>query len=311
LPQPTMAITGALSFINNIGELQNNGVEFELTTNNVRRKGFKWTTTANLSRNKNELVGYGGAPFVMNYGERSEVYLNKVGAPLVQYFGYKTDGVWLSQKQIDDARAAGLTTNLSNVFVPGGLKLVDVTGDNIINEDDRVVTGSPYPEFTWGIINNFTYKAFDLSFMFQGIQGGELVNGDPNYNETKRYNKNYTKNRWLSPMFPGDGKTPYSTVGFNWMLTDYVVEDASYFTLREVVVGYTLPQKIGKSIGLSSLRVYFSGQNLYFNNAKAYRGINTEARFTTGPYATPLADGYQRGSFPTPKTFLFGIDVNF
>ncbi len=311
LPQPTMAITGALSFINNIGELQNNGVEFEVTTNNIRKKGFKWTTTANLSRNRNELVGFGGVPFALSYGERSEVYLNKLGAPLVQYFGYRTDGVWLSQKQIDDARAAGLTTNLSNVFVPGGLKLVDVTGDNILNEDDRVATGSPYPDFTWGLINNFTYKSFDLSFMFQGVQGGELVNGDPNYNETKRYNKNYNTNRWLSPMFPGDGKTPYSTVGFNWMLTDYVVEDASYFTLREVVVGYTLPQKIGKSLGLNSLRVYFSGQNLYFNNAKNYRGINTEARFTTGPYATPLADGYQRGGFPTPKTILFGVDVNF
>ena len=62
-------------------------------------------------------------------------------------------------------------------------------------------------------------------------QGGELVNGDPNYNETKRYNKSYNTNRWLSPMFPGDGKTPYSTVGFNWMLTDYVIEDASYYCI--------------------------------------------------------------------------------
>lgn len=311
LQQPTMSTTGALYFINNIGELQNNGFEFELTTNNIRRKNFKWTTTANLSHNKNELVGYGGQPFSLSYGERSEVYLNRVGDPLVQYFGYKTDGVWLSQQQINDAVAAGLTTNLSNVFVPGGLKLVDVNGDNILNENDRVVTGSPYPDFTWGLSNNFTYKAFDLSFMFQGVQGGQLVNGDPNYNETKRYNKNYNTNRWLSPMFPGDGKTPYSTVGFNWMLTDYVVEDASYYALREVVVGYTLPEKAGKSLGLNSMRIYFSGQNLFFRSAAGYRGINTEARFTSGPYATPLADGYQRGSFPTPKTFLFGIDINF
>jgi TonB-linked SusC/RagA family outer membrane protein len=311
LQRPTMATTGAISFIDNIGELQNNGVEFELTTNNIRKKDFKWSTTANLSRNKNTLAGFGGVPFVYSYGERSEVYIGNVGDPLVQYFGYKTDGVWLSQQQINDAIAGGLTTNLSNVFVPGGLKLVDVNGDNKINEDDRVITGSPYPDFTWGLSNNFTYKAFDLSFMLQGVQGGELVNGDPNYNETKRYNKNYNQNRWLSPMFPGDGKTPYSTVGFNWMLTDYVVEDASYYALREVVVGYTLPEKIGKTLGINSMRVYFSGQNLYFNSASGYRGINTEARFTTGSYATPLADGYQRGSFPTPKTFLFGIDVNF
>lgn len=311
LQQPTMATTGGLSFINNIGELKNNGVEFELTTNNIRKRDFKWTTTANLSHNKNSLLGYGGVPEFLSYGERSEVYLSRVGGPLVQYYGYKTDGVWLSQQQINDAVAAGLTTNLSNVFVPGGLKLVDVNGDKKLDENDRVITGSPYPDFTWSISNNFTYKAFDLSFMFQGVQGGELINGDPNYNETKRYNKNYNTNRWLSPMFPGDGKTPYSTVGFNWMLTDYVVEDASYYALREVVVGYTLPAKVGKRLGLNSMRLYFSGQNLHFNSAAGYRGINTEARFTSGPYATPLADGYQRGSFPTPKTFLFGIDVNF
>jgi TonB-dependent starch-binding outer membrane protein SusC len=237
--------------------------------------------------------------------------MNKVDHPLIEFFGYKTDGVWLSQAQITAAQQAGLTSNLSNVFVPGGLKLVDVNGDNKIDADDRIVTGSPYPNFTWGVTNNFTYKAFDLSFMFQGVQGGQLVNGDPNYNETKRYNKNYNKNRWLSPMFPGDGKTPYSTVGFNWMLTDYVVEDASYYCLREVIVGYTLPSKVASTLHLSSMRLYFSGQNLYFHSASGYRGINTEARFTSGPYNTPLVDGYQRGGFPMPRTILFGLDINF
>jgi hypothetical protein len=219
--------------------------------------------------------------------------------------------VWLSQAQIDEARAAGLSSGLSNLFVPGGLKLVDTNGDKVLNADDRVVIGSPFPDFTWGISNSLTYKAFDLSFMFQGVQGGELINGDPNYNETKRYNKNYTKNRWLSPANPGDGKTPYSTLGFNWMLTDYVVEDASYYALREVIVGYTLPAKFASAIRLSSMRIYFSGQNLFFKAASGYRGINTEGRFTSGPYNTPLIDGYQRGSFPMPKTILFGIDINF
>jgi hypothetical protein len=95
------------------------------------------------------------------------------------------------------------------------------------------------------------------------------------------------------------------------MLTDYVVEEASYYALREVIIGYTLPEKIARSVKMNSLRVYFSGQNLYFHTAKGYRGINPEARFTTGPYNTPLVDGYQRGSFPMPKTILFGIDVNF
>ncbi len=311
LQQSTMGFIGVSQFWNNIGRLQNRGIELEATTNNIRRKNFKWSTSINFAANRNKLLELGDEALFLNQGERTELYLNKVGGPLVQFFGYKTDGVWLSQAQITAAQAAGLTSGLSNVFVPGGLKLVDINGDNKLDANDRTVIGNPYPKFTWGITNNVTYGNFDLSFLVQGVQGGSLINGDPNYNETKRYNKNYNTDRWLSPMFPGDGKTPYSTIGFNWMLTDYVVEDASYFALREVNVGYTLPQKLTKSIHISSMRVYFSGQNLYFHNASNYRGINAEARFTTGPYSTPSVDGYQRGGFPMPKTILFGLDINF
>lgn len=311
LLQSAMGFIGVPQTWNNIGSLRNRGIEFEVTSNNIRTRDFKWTTTANLAHNKNRINELGEEAYLLNQGERTEIYMNRVGDPLIQFFGYKTDGVWLSQAQIDEAKAKGLKSSLSNVFVPGGLKLVDTDGDNDIDADDRVVMGSPYPSFTWGITNAVSYKAFDLSFMFQGVQGAELVNGDPNYNETKRYNKNYNTNRWLSPMFPGDGKTPYSTVGFNWMLTDYVVEDASYYALREVILGYTLPVKVAKLAHISSARLYFSAQNLFFHSASGYRGINPEARFTSGPYATPLVDGYQRGSFPMNKTYMFGIDINF
>jgi TonB-linked SusC/RagA family outer membrane protein len=311
LQQATQLFAGVPLFWNNIGSLQNRGIEIELTTNNIRKGKFKWTTTGNLAHNRNKILELGSESRLLNQGERTELYQNKVGDPLIQYFGYKTDGVWLSQAQIDTARARGLTSSLSNLFTPGGLKLVDVNGDGKIDDADRIVTGSPYPDFTWGLTNTFTFKTVDISFMFQGSQGGELINGDPNYNETKRINKNYNTNRWISPMFPGDGKTPYSTVGFNWMLTDYVVEDASYYALREVIVGYTLPKRLTQMAHIGSARLYFSAQNLYFHTAKGYRGINPEARFTSGPYATPLVDGYQRGSFPMPKTYLFGIDINF
>ena len=311
LRQSNLAFTGVPQFWNNIGSLKNTGIEFEATSNNIRKKNLKWTTTGNIAHNKNRIVELGHEKYLLNQGERTELYYNNVGDPLIQFFGFKTDGVWLSQGDIDKARAAGLSSPLSNVFVPGGLKLVDLDGNNIIDNNDRTVIGNPYPDFTWGVTNNITYKAFDLSFTFQGSQGGQLVNGDPNYNETKRYNRNYNTNRWLSPMFPGDGKTPYSTVGFNWMLTDYVVEDASYYALREMLVGYTIPKSLVKKAHINNARLYFSGQNMYFHSAKGYRGINTEGRFSTGPYNSPLLDGYQRGSFPMPKTYLFGLDITF
>jgi TonB-dependent starch-binding outer membrane protein SusC len=311
LMQSAMAFTGVPFSWNNIGKIQNTGVEVELNTRNVSKKDFIWTTTGNYSRTKNKVINLGEEKFILNQGERTELYMNMPGQQLVEFYGYKTDGVWLSQKQIDDARAAGLYSSLSNLFTPGGLKLVDLNNDDTIDTRDRTVIGDPYPDFTWGITNNLSYKAFDLSFTFQGSQGGQLVNGDPNYNETKRINKRYNENRWLSPANPGDGKTPYSTNGFNWMLTDYVVEDASYYTLREVVLGFRLPSSLVTRAHFSGARIYVSGQNLFFHNASGYRGINIEGRFTSGAYDTPVVEGYQRGSYPMPKTFLVGIDLTF
>jgi len=311
LQQSVQAIAGVAQYFNNIGSLQNNGIEFELSTVNIKTKNFKWATSANLSANRNKILELGKEAFLLNQGERTEVYQSKVGAPLVQYLGFKTDGVWLSLAEINEARAKGLTSKLSNVFTPGGLKVVDVNGDNIIDNNDRTIIGTPYPKFIWGVTNTLTYKAFDLSFTLQGVQGGTIINGDLAYNETRRKTRVYNRNRWLSPMFPGDGKTPYSTIGFNPMLTDYALENASYFSLRELNFGYTLPNAVAKFVKLSSLRVYFSGQNLFFFIPKTTRLINPEGRANTGVYTSSLLDGYQRGSFPVQKTFVFGIDINF
>jgi TonB-linked SusC/RagA family outer membrane protein len=307
LQQATMAFSGVPLSWNNIGSLRNRGFEVELNTTNLKGD-FKWSTSANISHTENRIIELGNEAYLLNYGERNEIYKSVVGGPLVQFFGYKTDGVWISQAQID---ASGLTSNLPSALKQGGLKIVDVNGDGVLDTNDRTIIGNPYPDFTWGITNNFSYKSFDLSFSWQGVQGGQLINGDPNYGETKSYNTNYNSNRWISPQNPGDGRTPYEDLGFNWMLTDYVVEDASYFALREINLGYNLPANLAKKIGLSSLRLYTSGQNLYFHSANGYRGINPEGRSTTGPYSSALISGYQRGAFPIPKTYVFGIDINF
>lgn len=307
LQQATMAFSGVPLSWNNIGSLRNRGFELELNTTNLKGD-FKWSTSANISHTQNRIIELGNEAYLLNYGERNEIYKSVVGGPLVQFFGYKTDGVWISQAEIT---ASGLTSNLPSALKQGGLKLVDVNGDGVIDTNDRTIIGDPYPDFTWGITNNFSFKNFDLSFSWQGVQGGELINGDPNYSETKSSNRNYNSNRWISPQNPGDGRTPYEDLGFNWMLTDYVVEDASYFALREINLGYNLPANWSNKLGLSSLRLYTSAQNVYFHSANSYRGINPEGRSTNGPYGSALIAGYQRGSFPIPRTFVFGIDINF
>ncbi len=311
LQQSAQAFTGVPYFWNNIGSLKNTGFEIELNTVNVSIKDFKWSTSINIAHTQNEILELGKEKYLLNQGERTELYQNKVGDPLVQFYGFKTAGVWLSQSQIDDETSKGLTSQLTNVFVPGGLRIVDVNGDKVIDNNDRVKIGSPYPDYTWGMTNTFSYKSFDLSFSFQGVEGGQLINGDPNYIEIKQKNRAYNVNRWVSPGNPGDGRTPYSTSGFNWLLTDYVIESASYFSLRDVNLGYRLPAKFSKLLRISSSRIYLSAQNLYFNFASNYRGLNPEGRATTGPYASALLSGYQRGSFPVNKTIIFGLDINF
>lgn len=195
--------------------------------------------------------------------------------------------------------------------MPGGLKLVDINGDGKIDPNDRTNIGSPLPKFSWGLTNTLQAGAFDVSVLLQGMHGLDVINGDANYNESRRINRTYVNNRWVSAANPGDGKTPYYTNGFNWMLTDYVVESGAYIALREASVGYTLPAKWTLKAHLSSLRIYCSGQNLYTWMGGNYRGINPEARLTSAQYNSPLVLGYQRGVFPIARTVVFGIDINF
>ena len=311
--QSTMAFSGSNLFINNSGKVQNKGIEIDLGGTPVKGKNMTWTVSINFAKNKNKLLELGGEPYLYNYGERNEIYAAILNGPSIQYFGYKTNGVWTSDAEIAAAQAAGLTSNIAKYFQAGGLKFVDTNGDGVIDIKDRVPLGTPFPNFNWGFNNTLNYKAFDLSVLIQGSQGGKVANGDLYYNETKRFNKNVnTDNRWLSAMNPGDGKTPYFTNGVDWMLTDYVLESASYTSLRNIILGYKLSDmKSLKRIGVSALRIYTSANNLLYIKGNGYRGINPEARATSGQYASPLINGYQRGAFPLMKTFTFGIDINF
>ncbi|MEI8272001.1 MAG: TonB-dependent receptor [Paludibacter sp.] len=323
LQQPIMNITGHKTFWNNIGKVNNQGIEFEITTTNIDSRGFIWKTTANIAHNQNTLINYGSsAPgtYVDNFGERSEVYRAQVGMPSIQYYGYVQEGVWTSWAECNAAKAALNSSGTPAVYtkyapIPGGEKVKDLNGDGNITPDDRTFIGSPFPDFTYGITNTFTYKGFELSFLFQGVKGGELIDGNMNYNETLRSTAAYLANRWVSPMFPGDGMTTYdkNTSGGDLLLTSHGLQDASYLAMRDCTFGYALPDKIVRSFGLSKFRLYFSGNNLLYFMASSYKGINPEARMTTGPYSSsfPLVDGYQRGSFPLNRTYTLGLDINF
>lgn len=204
-------------------------------------------------------------------GYSKERYINIVGQPAIQFYGYKTDGVWMSQEEL--GAGPSFSTNIDRV---GGLKVVDVNNDGVLDDKDMTVIGDPYPDFTWGITNTFRFYNFDLSILFQGVHGGDVINADATYKDVQIRNEKYNiRHRWVSESHPGDGRTP-TTYGVPWINTDYDVEDASYAALRNITLGYTLPKHISKKIHLKSLRIYVTANNLWFITSKSYRGINPE-----------------------------------
>ena len=304
--QPVLSFTGFSDYWNNIGRIRNSGIEVELNTRNIQTKNFEWESSLNLSSNFNKLLELSGEERLISTGDRNETYLAEVGHRAISFFGYKTDGIYKTQAEID------AVPHMASA-VPGSLRIVDVNGDNVINDKDRVAIGNPFPKITWGFTNTLRWKGFDLYFLIQGVNGVDVFNGDGYYTETKKYNRNYIKNRWISEDYPGDGRTPSFAAngGISWEFTDYMVEDGSYVALRNVTLGYKFNKKQLKKIGINSLRLYASGQNLFYIWSKDYRGINPEARKTAGSYSSPLINGYQSGGFPLQSTITAGFELNF
>ncbi len=299
LQQAISNTTGFDEIFNNIGKVQNSGWEFDLSTN-VGRGKFNWQASANIAFNRNKLISFGGQERVIRQGERDDEYLTRVGDPYIQFYGYKTDGIFNNQEELDNSPSA------SDDAV-GGLKRVDIDGDGIITANDRTVIGNPFPDYIWGFTNTFTYGNLDLNLSFQGSQGADVVWGEAHYTETKRYLRDYTVDQYFNPAI--DASQPGSnSEGVAWIGTDYAVQDGSYISLREVILGYTLPKLSMEKIGLSKMRIYVSGQNLWYSVADSYLGLNPEG---VTDQDDVLISGYQRGVTPIQQQLAIGLDINF
>lgn len=301
LQQNVSYITGHDQYFNNIGKIQNRGIEAEVS-GNIKIGALTWKPAFNIAANQNKLVSLGGEAQFISQGERNEQYLAKVGEKAIQFYGYKMIGVWQSAEELannphsaDDA--------------VGGIRVADLNGDGVITADDRTTLGSPFPDFTWGFYNSFTYKGFDMNFLVQGSVGGEVFYGDGYYNETRYLQKDFVEGRWFSEGVPAS--KPRDNNGRAWQNTDYLIRDASYLSLRSVTLGFQFPEDLTQKIGLSKARIYMTGENLLYLKSSDFTGLNPEGLNTSGVYASPLVSGYQRGAYPVQRTIAFGIDINF
>lgn len=304
---PIPSTSGFNSMLRNIGEMRNRGVELKVTSYNLTGE-FSWRTLLTYSANRNEVTRLGpdDAPMVFGPAASMEM-INMVGHPIFSFYGLQYDGVYMNQAEIDADPAAYATAK------PGDGRYKDINGDGVINADDRVIIGSNQPDFVWAMSNSFRYRNFDLSFQFQGIVGMDVM--DLNFRRSFQYHegRNYNRkllNRWRSEEEPGDGHTYKLSVDltqFDLTPSSYFIQNGSYLRLQNITVGYNLPDVFGSRLGFTSARIYFSGDNLLM--ITDFTGYDPEN------YSYSATDVARRGishsQYPTAKTFVFGINVDF
>lgn len=303
--------SGFRNFSDNIGEIHFWGHEFALNTINTTGK-FRWTTNANISFNRNEVVALAeGIDRV--YGR---FHITKVGEPFGQFYGHLSDGVYLNQQDLDSSpQVPGRST-------VGSIKLLDLNGDGIItnggDDDDRAIMGSPFPDFTYGITNTIKYGNFDFSVIGTGSQGNQLLvrhlystaNLDGVFNLV-----NDVKYRFRSVENPGRGFFGTTVGGGNvtgierdWV-NDRFIADASYFNIRNITLGYTLD---GVDRFFKSARIYASIQNVYIFT-KYWGGPNPEISVEPDGQGDGgnLSQGVDISGYPVPRIFSIGLNLNF
>lgn len=308
---PTMLATGFSSLLDNAGEVQSRGWDLEISSRNIQRDNFSWSTSLNLSHNTNkvtQLIGDQQEILIPSSFDIQHSIL-RVGQPMYSIYVVQQDGI-LTQQDIDNGAA------LYGTQVAGDPRYVDANGDKVIDADDRVIVGHPNPDYVWGITNDFRYKSFDISFMFQGQNGGHLYSllGRALGRTGQGASDNalgFYRDRWRSAEDPGEGEIgkAYSTFG-RIKNTDWLYS-SDYWRLRNVTFGYNFRDlRLAGQSRLNTGRVYLTLEN-FWGKDKYDGGLNPESANTnlSGDNKYPEAGDY--GGLALPRTITFGINLTF
>lgn len=286
IPIGTPIYTGYASAAANVADINNSGLEFLLSYRKRYSKSFSWNISVNMGYNKNETTGQGqnGQPISggnIGYIFADPITRTYIGHPVASFYGYKVD-------KIDQN---------------GNLIFRDLNKDGKIDDNDKTYLGSGLPDLTYGATLGAEYKGFDFSAFIYGSYGNKI------YDATVRLDASYSNRpvSYLNPSAPanvlGNGGTGTSQT----QVSDYYVKDASFAKLKTLTLGYSLPHSLLNHIRLSRVRVYITGQNLFVSTK--YRGIDPEIGQASS--SNTLDVGIDRGFYPQPVMFLFGLQVKF
>ncbi len=296
----------------NVGNMINKGLDFTVSNRGKIVGDLEYAVNINFSTYKNEVTKVLDNPKATLTGgstRMGNVTLTKSGQPISMFYGYKIEGFFSTQEEVDAYAADGYT----NTWLPaavGRWKIVDANGDKIINDNDRTYIGSPHPDFQMGFDLSLNYKNIDFNAFLFWNQGGDIAN-------TERYNVDFnTFNLQRSHRMLYDSWTPDNTDAAlpkldindtysNKYVTSYYVEDASYLRLKNLQLGYTIPQSLVNKVGIQNLRIYAQAQNLL--TFTRFSGMDPGVSIS----GNDLSMGVGGGSSPVPKQLIFGLNLAF
>ena len=305
LAKPLAAFSGFTTIQSNIGKTENKGLEVGLTGVIFDKKDFSWTSSFNISINKNKIVELSGNPYASGFASWVEV-----GQPLGAFRGYRVQGIFQNAAEIAAAPKQAVTSNPLTSTAPGDIRFADINGDGFITAADQEILGQGIPTFMGGFTNNFKYKNFDLSVFLQ-YQGGNQI-----FSTTRSFGEGMnsvfgqmatTLNRW-TPTNTNTNvpRAVYQDPNNNRRTSDRFLEDAGFLRIKNVSLSYNFGPKVLNALRVSGIKLYAAAQNLYtFTN---YSGLDPEVSTFSISNTAPGTDFL---TYPQARTYTFGLNLTF
>ncbi len=291
--------TSGLDYISlNVGDMENKGFEFNISTQNIKGKSWNWNTDFNMGFNRNKVLNLGDDPNVQipsgDIYQRGNASLVKAGYPLGSFYGYVATGI--------DPQT-------------GNVQYEDRDKNGEINPGDRTFIGNAQPDFIYGMTNTVSFKNIDLSVFFQGSQGNSIFNGARIETEGMYDSRNQTTvtlNRWQKPGDITDVPRAIRNDVANTYISSRFLEDGSYLRLKAITLSYRFNSDFLRRMAISNASLYVTGQNVL--TFTKYTGFDPEVS-TYGNDGNSnvknIAQGIDYGAYPQSKAFIIGLNVTF